>query len=346
MQIVFLARNFYPHLGGVEKHVLKISEILVRKHRVTVITEKTNKNDPDEEVYKNIHIKRISITSSEKNKKYEIWKYLLRNFDILRSADVIHVHDVFFWYLPFRFIFLRKKVFVTFHGYEGDSLPSRKAILSHKIAENLSRGNICVGDYLRKWYGTKPDYVTYGAVDKARNQAERPLRNIIKALYVGRLEPEAGILDYLVILRSLKSEGLNLKLTVLGDGGQRKVAERFVKRHKLDVVFRGFVKDTESFLPGADLVFTSRYLGTLEAMNYRRAVFCVYNNEIKKDCFVMSPFREYIYQSYNPSDLALELLQSLKDKKGRQKRIEMGYNYAHRQTWEKLTKIYLRLWQK
>lgn len=346
MQIVFFARNFYPHIGGVEKHVLRISEILVKKHQVTVITEKTDKNDPDEEIYKNIRIKRISINSTEKNKKYEIWRYLFQNFEVLRSADVIHVHDVFFWYLPFRFIFWRKKVFMTFHGYEGDSLPSKKAIFSHHIAERLSKGNICVGDYLRKWYGTKPDFVTYGAVDKMHSDAQMTFGTSIKALYVGRLAPEAGILDYLVMLRVLKNKGLNIRLTVLGDGVQRKRAEGLAKKYQLNVVFKGFVKDTERFLPGTSLVFTSRYLGTLEAMNYRKPVFCIYNNEIKKDCFVLSPFGDFIYHSNNPSDLGGKLLSSLENKKERQIRIDFGYNYAHKQTWEKLTKKYLSLWRR
>ena len=41
MTIVFLARLFYPHIGGVEKHVLEISRILIEKgHKVSIVTEK------------------------------------------------------------------------------------------------------------------------------------------------------------------------------------------------------------------------------------------------------------------------------------------------------------------
>ena len=40
MTIVFLARRFYPLIGGVEKHVMEISKRLVAAgHRVIVVTE-------------------------------------------------------------------------------------------------------------------------------------------------------------------------------------------------------------------------------------------------------------------------------------------------------------------
>ena len=98
MNVVFFARHFYPHIGGVEKHLFKISEILSKKHTITVVTEQHDTSLPLSERYDNIHIYRIPIKGSEKNKKFEIWKYLYKHREIIRSSDIIHIHDVFFWF--------------------------------------------------------------------------------------------------------------------------------------------------------------------------------------------------------------------------------------------------------
>jgi hypothetical protein len=50
------------------------------------------------------------------------------NRDLIKEADIIHCHDVFFWYLPFRFLFPQKKVYIPFHGYEGNNPPNKRKI--------------------------------------------------------------------------------------------------------------------------------------------------------------------------------------------------------------------------
>ena len=52
---------------------------------------------------------------------------------------------------------------MTFHGYEGFEAPNWKQIFWHKLAAWLTKGNICIGDFHKKWYGVKPDFVSYGA---------------------------------------------------------------------------------------------------------------------------------------------------------------------------------------
>src|SRR5207237_10432020 len=83
---------------------------------------------------------------------------------LIQEADVVHCHDVFFWYLPFRFLYPQNSVYTTFHGYE--SYPIRKgAIWMRIISEKLSWGNICFGDFITKWYVTEPTVVSFAAVD-------------------------------------------------------------------------------------------------------------------------------------------------------------------------------------
>lgn len=346
MNIVFFSRLFYPHIGGVEKHVLKISSILIQKgHNVTVVTEKFDPKLKNQEVYQKIRIHRIPLALNKK-KKYEIWNYLKKNVQIIKKADIVHVHDVFFWYLPFRLIYPHKKVFVTFHGYEGNDIPKRRAVLSHKIAELLSTGNICVGDFLKKWYGTKPDIVTYGGVDGAKTIKKKKSFKDKKILYIGRLEKEAGIMEYLLLVGEMVREKTKVRLVVIGDGKLREKAEAYTKKHKLPIVFKGFVKNTQKHLPNADLVFTSRYLGILEALSFRKPVFCIYNNAIKKDYILMSPLKNYICYSDSVQDLKHMLNESIKDPSEINSKTEKGYNWTKAQTWEKLSNQYLKLWKK
>lgn len=158
MNILFLARLYYPHVGGVEKHVEKISEILSKNHEITLVCEKHDPLLSDIEIYKKVKIYRIPHQD-----KWSIWKWWLNHLNLFRDADIIHIHDVFFWFLPFKLLFFNKKIFMTFHGYEGSDAPSIKQIIWHKIAEKLSNGNICIGDFHRKWYKVKPTIVSYGA---------------------------------------------------------------------------------------------------------------------------------------------------------------------------------------
>src|ERR1700760_3347309 len=99
MNIVFFTRLFYPHIGGVEKHVMEISKILIKNgHDVTVITEKYAQELKTKEKIEGIHVYRISVGGEDWYKKFRIWQELFRIRTIIKNADIIHCHDVFFWY--------------------------------------------------------------------------------------------------------------------------------------------------------------------------------------------------------------------------------------------------------
>jgi len=150
MTILFLARRFYPQIGGVEKHVLEIGKRLVKQgHKVVVIAEleKNTNGQNYHSVSKSarltgkvagIEIFRINAGADDWFKKFRVWKQLWKLKRIIISADIIHCHDVFFWYLPFRFLYPTKKVYTTFHGYEGNNIPNTKAKLMHKLAVSIS----------------------------------------------------------------------------------------------------------------------------------------------------------------------------------------------------------------
>jgi len=157
MNILFLVRLYEPHVGGVEKHVRELSKVLgSRGQKIRIITTKHDKKLKDFEVMDGVEVYRMP-----SDDKWQVWKWMIQNIQLIKWADIVHIHDVFYWYLPF---FWMKKSFITFHGYEGAEAPKLKAILWHRLAAALTKGNICIGDFHQKWYGVKPDFVSYGAV--------------------------------------------------------------------------------------------------------------------------------------------------------------------------------------
>ena len=163
MTIIFLTRRFHPDIGGVEKHVFEISKILKSKgHNVTVITESRGRVGK----FSGINIIRIKKFPNNWFKKFHIWKWMISNLGIFRNADVIHAHDVYYWYFPLKILNPFKKSYVTFHGYETKFPPSKKAIIVRKISEKMAKGNICVGKFIEKWYRTRANFINYGLILK------------------------------------------------------------------------------------------------------------------------------------------------------------------------------------
>lgn len=345
MTILFFTRYFYPHIGGVETHVLEIAKRLSQENnRVIIVTEEL----PDEDInlekqptIKSLEIHRIPVGKDDRFKKFRIWKWLWRNTRLIKSVDIIHCHDVFFWYLPFRFLFFNKKVYTTFHGYETKFPVSKKAIFIRKVSEKLSNGNICAGQYIQKWYGTKSTYVTYGGTNKVQSSKFRVqnLRKKLKILFVGRLEKDNGMQIYLEALTRLQQMGIKYEFTVVGDGSLKKEAEKFGK-------VEGFLEDVEPFLQEADIVFASSYLSMLQSLIHKKLVVAVYDNPLKKDYLLDSPFARFVLTGNNGSDISGELVRTLKNNTELQKMCDEGFAWAQKQTWEKVVDIYLELWNK
>lgn len=360
MTILFLSRLFYPHIGGVEKHVYEIGERLSEKgHRVIVISEETQEshsvsyqsNSPSATSVgrlKKLESYNIKPGKDGWQKKFRIWKQLWGYRKIIKSADVVHCHDVFFWYLPFRFIFLRKKVYTTFHGYEGNNLPGRKAILMHKLAEKLSYGNICVGAFLNKWYGTKTDFVTYGAVnlqaiEKYKTKKIDKKKSSNKIIFIGRLENETGIMKYLQAFKILNEQNKNFSLDVYGKGSLENEIKKYREANNLNINLKGFIMNIESVLNNYGYVFCSRYLGMLESMTFSKPVFAEYNNLIKKDYLQMTPFADYISIAENAKNIAKDFEDNLSGQKILD--TKKAYAWVKNYTWDEMVNLYLQLWK-
>ncbi|HVZ66830.1 MAG TPA: glycosyltransferase, partial [Patescibacteria group bacterium] len=247
------------------------------------------------------------------------------------DADVVHCHDVFFWYLPFRFLFPRKRIFTTFHGYETNFPPTLKAKAIRKLSELLSNGNICVGDYIKKWYGTKTNFITYGGTDYSIKDSTSAYKSNakVKLLFVGRIEKDNGVDKYAEILESLKKNKIPFSFEACGDGGMRYIYKKYGR-------VNGFVKNVNNHIQNSDVVFASSYLSILESLASKKAVVSTYSNNLKKDYLTMSPFKKFI-TIVGPED-SIKPGFKLKASEG-------GYKWAREQTWDKVTALYVKLWR-
>ena len=140
MTILFFTSRFWPEIGGVETHALEVAKELVKRgHKVSVISE-NHGGLKDKEDYKGIEIYRIKIQTSERLKKFAIWHWLFKNRNLIKKADTIHCHDVFYWFLPYKFLYPKKPVFTTTLATAGySSSNSMKALRPIKMRSGIIR---------------------------------------------------------------------------------------------------------------------------------------------------------------------------------------------------------------
>jgi glycosyltransferase involved in cell wall biosynthesis len=329
----------------VEKHVFELSMHLTAKgHNIAIITEE---NMQDKKVNDRIAIQRddfqiigIKVGKDDWFKKFRIWKELWKKRSYIGDADIVHCHDVFFWYLPFRLLHPMKKVYITFHGYETKYPISKKAIFIRKLSEMLSSGNIIIGDFIKKWYGTKPDFISYGGVVDNKNHKSMIRTKIskIKIIFIGRLERDLGLKTYINALVKLRNKKLNFSFTSYGEGVYK---TKLIKYGKI----KGFTENVQKAMNEADIVFCSSYLLMLDALINKKIVIAVYENPVKEDYLRMSPFLEFVYICKNSQEVA-DVINYIKNNPWKSRAmIDRGYEWAKNQTWEKVTRQYLDLWK-
>ncbi|QQG41191.1 MAG: glycosyltransferase family 4 protein [Candidatus Woesebacteria bacterium] len=276
MNILFLTRLYHPHIGGVEKHVFEVAKSLERKGKsVTILTEKFDSKLKDQETTKGIKVVRFSYPHIKFFGLIFIWLEIFKNRKLIQDADVVHIHDVFIWYLPFRFLFPRKPVFTTIHGLEWDNPLSRSGVWQKRLAVRLSTGTVGVGKFLEKYLKIKFNKIIYGATILIHNNIVKDKNEIV---YVGRLEKNTGLLKFLEWLdRNSKYE-----VDFCGDGRLRKECEQYGKVH-------GFT-DPIPFFKKAKYCVPGGYLAAFEAKAYGCELKLFGNSKIKEDYWKMSPF--------------------------------------------------------
>ncbi|MBI5044730.1 MAG: glycosyltransferase family 4 protein [Candidatus Levybacteria bacterium] len=333
-KIVFLTRSYYPNIGGVEKHIYEVCKNLDgKKYAILIITESlTIKKKSEIEFYHLPHVQVVRIPIKKRNwfLKFHIWKWMWDHRSLFRDADVIHCHDVFFWYVHLACLYPLKNVYTTFHGYEGYPI-SLKAVIYRKVFEYMSNRTICVGDFMKKWYHAKPTLVIYGGVNE-KKIVKKFKKN--SAVFIGRLDEHTGILEYAHAVNIIRKKIPKFTLTIYGEG-------KYKNKLEGDGII---VKDSNIFaddiISQYEYAFVSRYLSILESLASQRSVYAIYDNPLKKDYLALSVFSKHISIVKNPEEIAYKILHDDKS----QKKSLSGYLLSKKLTWKKVAKDYENLW--
>lgn len=324
------SRRYFPQVGGVEKHVSEVAEgLLKRGVKVEVICEKRGEFTKDIEIIDNVIVRRISYPKIKYLGLAVIWTKIWKLRKVIKSSDLVHVHDVFIWYLPYRIMFPGKRVYVTFHGWEGVYPIGWMSILQKRLAAKLGWGNICVGFYIEKYFGITADKIVYGGVEKSNKKAIRKKNKIV---YVGRLDKDTGLKVFLKVLEKVRK----YEVDFCGEGELRKECEKYGKVH-------GYC-DPRAYLREARVCWGAGYLSILEAMAEKCLVMVGYENLLKKDYYRQTPFREWLVCGDDPNKLAEAIKGAMEMKKEYKNKIEEGYGWARKQDWGKVVEDYWELW--
>ena len=270
-QTVFhLARRSAPQIGGVESHLSQlIPELQKLGYHSSILNEQML----------------LDHSGGIRSHKLAVWAGMFRQLPALWQAAIIHVHDVFWWLLPFLPLLWWKRIYITFHGYESVAGPSQTQKFWHQLASWLTRGTICIGGFHTKWYGVTSNQISYGAVARVQKQ---PHTTIKKAVFIGRLESDTGFGSYMQAVALAKKNGSKIHLDVYGEGSQRSWAEQYVRRHKLPVTFYGFVPNAGALIGRYSCAFVSQYLAILESLSAGVPVIAYAKTEFKKDYLQMT----------------------------------------------------------
>lgn len=353
MKILFITPRFYPELGGVEKHVNSIAERLSKSgNKITIITS-TYRNDLKcIEKINGIDVYRNRLSKSDKHSyistSLQLGKmmfFLLRNFSLIKSHDVIHLHDpaTFLWAIPL-IPFLGKRIFITFHGFEGYPIQNIYKII-RKLAEGFTKGNICVGEFITKWYGTKPTFIIVGGVELDTKIYDN--YNEESAVFVGRLEKDTGILDFIDCLSILKDRhGIDLPLHICGDGSLRSKVIQNAKDKNTKIILHGFVENVRTYMLNSHYVFATGYLSILEAMYCKRPVFSIYDNPLKKDYLYSIPETDNLmFVAGSSQELVTKIYNVIKSSELEKSVLEKAYVFANNQSWDNIANTYLNLYK-
>lgn len=356
MKIVFVSRLYLPHLGGVEIHLKEISNILIKAgHEVSIVTAKNDKKLSDFVESDGIKIYRIQLDDFDgernhvkQNKiktKTAVWHEIQKLRNLFIEADIVHVHDVFWWLLPI-YKDIKNKVYITFHGWETKFPVPINAKIHRFLVSKLVKGSIHVGDFIQNFYWDKPDFVTYGGINPMRftksNQQKNDVKNDGKMAqlnftFIGRLEKDTDINLYLDFLQMLKDKKIDFKVTFVGDGSLKNQCQKYG-------TVIGFVKNISKYIVDSDIVFASSFLSILEAQCLGKVVLAFYSNELKKDYLELYPGSKFMFITNSVDNMLAKLELILKSRKLFHHMELEAKQFAQQQTWDKVVDIYLKLW--
>ena len=325
--VLIICKNYYPSIGGVEKHIYEIQKILAKKgYTFRIICENRagfiSKTESSVIRLKPINIKYFGLLVR--------WIQMFTFMKAFLDADIVHIHDVFIWVLPMRLILFRKKFYITHHGWEGKLPISKNSIFQKKLACYLCNNYVLVGKYIASIYGLESKNVIYGAAKPNRHPVR--VRSRLSVLYLGRLDHSTGVS---VLLDSLKQK--RFKVVFCGNGELNSACKKFG-------AVTGFVRNPGRYLSKNKICIACGYLSTIEALQQGCFTIVLINSKVRKQAFNMSPMKSWIKLVRTPRQLSQRIEEFENNRNHYSERALQAKKWADHQTWNKLADFYEKLW--
>lgn len=351
-KILHLAKHYHPHVGGVETHLREVNKLLVKNgYEVTVICFQSDQSEELEETVDQVKVIRIPVSSFYPKFftfdflvktffKIKLWTWITKNSKLFLKADVIQVHDVFWWVWPL-YMAIYYKTYLTFHGWEG-RFPVRMRDKIQRYYNSMSaKKTIHVGDFIADFYLDKPNYVIYGGVNSPKKLSEpkcghKLLSNSSKIIFLGRLEYENEIGNYLELFELIKEQYPQIKITFVGDGSFRDECLEIGE-------VTGMVADPTDYIQSADFVCANSYLSILEAQSYGKVVISFYSHLLKKSYLSKFPGAKLMLIESSPSKMLKKMIGL--NRLDTQKLSKEIRSFAESMTWEKVVDTYKEMWK-
>jgi len=351
MDYIMITPSYPPRVGGVEKHVFEVHSTLKRtglSGKIVVFKKAPAGTENTEDVIW-ISFRRLWGWVPKTARLLVTLK--LANLFRKEKPKVIHFHDgtIYAFVSLLRFCGLRKKTYMTFHGWEGICPPAASAIQKRQKIAKTVQGSLAIGDFIEKWYGTRSDIVNYGGVDVGRYGSLKTAdhdSNVLRIGYFGRLEPDTGILEVVEAVQKCGNKSdKKVRLDIYGEGSLRdKLLSIVGEETSVDIAIYPPVKDTTTMLAKYKIVVASGYLTILEALCAERIVFAQYHNPLREDYLRMHPAAASMFICKSSGDFSKAISQCQSDPEGVIRISQPGWAWAKQQSWESVAKVYTRLW--
>jgi len=343
-RVLMISARYKPSIGGVERHIEGIAPRLASKGiKVTVLTTSHETGLSRTESNEVVDVIRVPFRWDLNPILVCMW--VMANRRKFLQYDILHAHDIIplLWILPLKMVCPSKPLYVTFHGYEKDPVPMRFMLL-RRIAVKLVRACLCIGQFIHELYGTKCDETSLGAVDLNR-LSPQPRKGLV---FVGRIEPDTGIMDYVEALDVLKTEhGLAMELKVCGSGSMRKDLAELADARGLQVTFLGPISRPTDIVNGCSICLAAGYLSILEAMALGLPVVGAAKTPLRSQ-YLGAVLKEGgpISVQRTPQGIAREVAVLTKNPELYSRVSKEGVAFATSMTWDNLVRKYLRLWKR
>jgi hypothetical protein len=156
-------------------------------------------------------------------------------------------------------------------------------------------------------------------------------------VFIGRLEKDTGILFYESLVEQLRASGLSIQFDVYGAGTLQDSLKAGT--------YKGVTHYVDETLKNFDILFSSSYLSILDGLNHKMLVVASYDNKLKKEYLLDTPFKDFILVGRDAKVVAKEMKTLVGDRKVLASKLENGKKWVDQQTWEHLTNQYVTLWE-